>query len=87
MCENKCRHHYYQYRFALTISLYIFALVTDVLNKLINLKGHLVGGVEKWEDRKCGGDRKVRGWKILVFSYSCLVGGWKSGEMKTYLFG
>ena len=28
-------------------------------------------GIEKWEDKR-----------DLIFSHLCLVGGWKSGEMK-----
>ena len=35
----------------------------------ITIRVHLVGGVEKWEDKKWGNDRKD-----LVFSYLYLVG-------------
>ena len=48
----------------------------------------LVGGVEKWEDRKLWDDEKVGGCKI--FSFPSCVFGWRDGKVggwKTLLFG
>ena len=53
-----------------------------------DLRVCLVGGVEKWEDRKLWNDGKVERWKI--FSFPSYVFGWKGGKVwgwKTLLFG
>ena len=44
----------------------------------------LVGGVEKWENRKWGKDRKWKDGKNLIFSHMCLVGmmeKWRHGKL------
>ena len=48
----------------------------------------LIGGVEKWENRKLGDNRKMRGYK--KFSFLSIVFGWDDGKveiLKIYLFG
>ena len=52
------------------------------------LRVHLVGWVEKWEDRKQEKNRKVGGQKR--FSFQSFVFGWKDGKVekwKPLLFG
>ena len=39
---------------------------------------HLVGWVEKWEDRKLWNDEKVREWKIFYFFSFLFSWEWKS---------
>ena len=77
-----------------TRSIFFFNFFSKNLkNKFVairdqTLKVHLVEGVEKWEDKKWGRDRKVRGWKRFdFFSY---VFGWENEKVKrwkTHLFG